>query len=310
MSVAEASLEPRWQRRPSEQPLFDADPAPAPDDRAESLDETIRLYLREVAQFPLLNAAEERQLSELARAGDAAAYRQLVQANLRLVVSLARKATGYGVPLLDLIQEGNLGLMRAARLFDPLRGVRFSTYATWWIRQAIGRAVIDQARAIRLPPPLHDLDVRVRKTQARLNGQLGREATLAEVASTLRLPLRKLEALMAWTRPVASLHAPVGEDGEDALLQGLLPDPDASDPGESVLERALREEIDALLRTLLPRERRVISARFGLDGRGPQTLEWVGRRLGVTRQRVQQIQEEAMEKLRRSSRCSGLREFA
>jgi len=308
MSVAEASLEP--QRPSSAEPLFDVEPESDLDGCAEGLDETISLYLREVARVPLLTAAEERRLSGLARAGDPVAYRQLVQSNLRLAVSLARKATGYGVPLLDLIQEGNVGLMRAARLFDPGRGVRFSTYATWWIRQAIGRAVIDQARAIRLPPPLHDLDVRVRRTQARLNGELGREATLAEVASTLQVPLRKLETLLIWTRPVGSLQAPMGEDGEDALLQGLLTDPDAPDPGESVLERALREEIDALLCALTPRERRVIAARFGLNGQAPQTLERIGRSLGVTRQRVQQIEEEAMEKLRRSSRCAALREFA
>ncbi len=307
MSVAEATLELRWNRRA----IGDAMASPARAGGALGpypADEAIRFYLREVSCFPLLDAAEERRLARLSRAGSASGYRQLVQANLRLVVNLARKATGYGVPLLDLIQEGNLGLMHAARLFDPERGVRFSTYATWWIRQAIGRAVIDQSRVVRLPPPLHDLDIRVRRTQARLNGELGREATLAEVAATLRLPVRKLEDLMAWTRPICSLETPIG-DGEDAILQGLVPDPDAVDPGESIVGLALRAEIGALLATLSTRERQVIAARVGLDGKAPRTLEAIGHRLGVTRQRVQQIEREAMAKLRQSSDCARLRDF-
>jgi RNA polymerase primary sigma factor len=267
------------------------------------------LYLREVAQFPLLDGAEERRLAREIQVGRSGALVELVQANLRLVVSLARKATGYGVPLLDLVQEGNVGLMRAAQLFDPGRGVRFSTYATWWVRQAIGRAVIDQSRTIRLPPPLHDLDVRVRKTQARLSGELGREATLAEVSAALEVPLRKLESLVIWTRAPSSLQAPIGEDGEDALLQGLLPDPAAVDPLERVMARALRAEIDQLLQSLSARERGVMLARFGLDGRAPRTLAEVGRRLGVTRQRVQQIEDEAMVKLRDPARCARLRDF-
>ncbi len=308
MSVAEASLELRWQRRTVGGEVDS--PAVRSPSRAEAVDEALHLYLREIGRFPLLAAEQERALARRAHRGDASAYTQLIQSNLRLVVNLAGKSTGYGVPVLDLIQEGNIGLMHAARLFDPERGVRFSTYATWWIRQAIGRAVIDQSRAVRLPPPLHDLDVRVRRTQARLNGELGREATLAEIAASLRQPLSKLQNLIAWTRPMCSLQARLSEDRDEGTLEDLVPDPDAVDPGEGILDYALRAEIDGLLRTLTGRERRVIAARFGLDGGVPRTLETIGRRLGVTRQRVQQIEGEAMAKLRHSEGCARLREFA
>jgi RNA polymerase primary sigma factor len=272
--------------------------------------ESLTVYLREIAAFPLLSAAQERSLALQLVAGSREAYHQLIRANLRLVVALARRATGYGVPLADLIQEGNVGLMRAAARFDPGRNVRFSTYATWWIRQAIGRALVDQSRSIRIPAQLHDAYVRIRKATAALPAQLGREARLADVAQAVGLSEDRVRDIIAWTQTPYSLEMAVGDDPDGASLHTTLEDPQVTDPFEPLQQAVVREELFRALESLSQRERAVIRRRFGLDGAPPETLEQIGRRHGLTRQRVQQIVAEILRKLRQPLAGAGLQEFA
>jgi len=272
--------------------------------------ESLQLYLREIAAFPLLSAAEERALALELVAGSLEAYHKLVRANLRLVVALARRATGYGVPLPDLIQEGNVGLMRAAARFDPGRNVRFSTYATWWIRQAIGRALVDQSRTIRIPAQLHDAYVRIRKAFAALPAQLGREARLADVAQALGLSEDRVRAIIGWAQTPFSLEMTPGDEPDGPSLHATLEDPQMVDPFEPIQRAAVRQELSRALEALSERERAVILRRFGLDGGPPETLEQIGRRLGLTRQRVQQIVADILRKLRPPLAGVGLQEFA
>ena len=282
----------------------------APRDLTEAGPESLSLYLREIAAFPLLTAVEERALALELVAGSLEAYHKLVRANLRLVIALARRATGYGVPLADLIQEGNVGLMRAAARFDPSRNVRFSTYATWWIRQAIGRALVDQSRTIRIPAQLHDTYVRIRKAFAALPAQLGREARTADVAQSLGLTEDRVRDIIGWAQAPFSLEMPAGDDLDGPSLHSRLEDPQMPDPSEPMQRAAVRQELFRALEALSDRERAVILRRFGLDGGPPETLEQIGRRLGLTRQRVQQIVADILRKLRSPLAGVGLQEFA
>ncbi len=272
--------------------------------------ESLQLYLREIAACPLLTAIEERALALELVAGSLDAYHKLVRANLRLVVALARRATGYGVPLADLIQEGNVGLMRAAARFDPDRNVRFSTYATWWIRQGIGRALVDQSRTIRIPAQLHDAYVRIRKAFASLPAHLGREAHVADVAQAVGLTEDRVRDIIAWAQVPYSLEMTPGDDPEGPTLHATVEDPQMPDPFEPLQRAAVREELFRALEILSERERTVIWRRFGLGGGPPETLEQIGRRLGLTRQRVQQIVAEILGKLRQPLAGAGLQELA
>jgi RNA polymerase sigma factor (sigma-70 family) len=290
-------------------------------------------YLREIGRYPLLNAAQEvelakrieggvkstkrmskdgsvpaakkRELQRSIRDGEMAKH-DMVQANLRLVVSIARRYRATGIPLLDLVQEGNIGLMRAVDKFDWRKGFKFSTYATWWIRQAIQRGIADRGRAIRLPVHVHELLVRVRRARAELEAQYGREATDEEVARAARLPVARVRELRGLAANLLSLETPVGEAGE-ATLGEFVPDEAAAGQFDEVLSGIGREELEKVLSTLTEREQKILALRFGLTGEEPLTLEEVGRRFGLTRERIRQLEAKALAKLRHPSRSAALR---
>ena len=260
-----------------------------------ALDDPVKAYLKEIGQVPLLSAEEEQTLARAARAGDADARRRLSEANLRLVVSVAKRYAGRGLPFLDLIQEGNLGLMKAAEKFEPDRGFKFSTYATWWIRQSITRAIADQGRTIRIPVHLVEHINRVRKPAGELLRKNGREPTAEEIAVRLEM------------EPV-SLETPVGEE-EDAHLEDFIQDEEAGIPVDEAGRQLLRRELMSVLKSLTPREERVITLRFGLDDGRPRTLEELGKEFNVTRERIRQIEAKALRKLRHPSRAKRLRDY-
>src|SRR5207302_5497152 len=263
-------------------------------------------YLREIGRHPLLTAADEVALAKRIEKSDEDATVRMVCANLRLVVSIARRYRSTGIPLLDLIQEGNLGLLRAVEKFDWRKGFKFSTYATWWIRQAIQRGIADRGRAIRLPVHVHELLVRVRRARSELGAQLGREATDEEVARAARLPLARVRGLRGLAANLLSLETPVGEAGE-ATLGEFVPDEAANVQFEDVLSGIGREELEKVLETLTERERTILALRFGLTGEAPLTLEEVGKRFGLTRERIRQLEAKALAKLRHPSRSAALR---
>jgi RNA polymerase primary sigma factor len=272
------------------------------------LDDSVRLYLREIRTARLLTAAEEVELARRIEAGDQRAVDRMIRSNLRLVVSIAKKYTGRGLSLLDLIQEGNVGLMRAVERYDWRKGFRFSTYATWWIRQAITRAIADQARTIRLPVHVHDLLTRYIGVSRRLLQELGRPPEVAEVAEAMGIPAERLaELLRAAERPV-SLETPVG-DGEEDTLADLIGDYSAS-PEEAAEGRLLRAQVNEALQALTPRERRLLELRYGLDGGPYRTLEEIGHEFGVSRERVRQMEAELLRRLRQQeSVFSRLRDY-
>ena len=273
-----------------------------------ALDDPVKAYLKEIGQVPLLSAEEEQTLARAARAGDADARRRLSEANLRLVVSVAKRYAGRGLPFLDLIQEGNLGLMKAAEKFEPDRGFKFSTYATWWIRQSITRAIADQGRTIRIPVHLVEHINRVRKTAGELLRKNGREPTAEEIAVRLDMePYRVRELLQLAQEPV-SLETPVGEE-EDAHLEDFIQDEEAGIPVDEAGRQLLRRELMSVLKSLTPREERVITLRFGLDDGRPRTLEELGKEFNVTRERIRQIEAKALRKLRHPSRAKRLRDY-
>lgn len=274
----------------------------------EELNDPVRLYLHEIRGTRLLTAVQEVELARRIEAGDQRAVERMIRSNLRLVVSVAKKYMGRGLSLLDLIQEGNVGLMRAVERYDWRKGFRFSTYATWWIRQAITRSIADHARTIRLPVHVHDLLTRYIGVSRRLLQELGRPPELAEVASAVGVSAERLaELLRAAERPV-SLETPVGGDDEDTLAD-LIGDHDAS-PEEAAHGRLLRAQVADALQELTPRERRLLELRYGLDGGHYRTLEEIGREFGVSRERVRQMEAELLRRLRhQDSRFSRLRDF-
>ena len=273
-----------------------------------ALDDPVKAYLKEIGQVPLLSAEEEQTLARAARAGDADARRRLSEANLRLVVSVAKRYAGRGLPFLDLIQEGNLGLMKAAEKFEPDRGFKFSTYATWWIRQSITRAIADQGRIIRIPVHLVEHINRVRKTAGELLRKNGREPTAEEIAVRLEMEPDRVRELLQLAQEPVSLETPVGEE-EDAHLEDFIQDEEAGIPVDEAGRQLLRRELMSVLKSLTPREERVITLRFGLDDGRPRTLEELGKEFNVTRERIRQIEAKALRKLRHPSRAKWLRDY-
>ena len=268
----------------------------------------IREYLKEIGSIPLLSAEEETELAKRKAQGDTAAAKQLVEANLRLVVSIAKHYTGRGMSFLDLVQEGNIGLMRAVEKFDYAKGYRLSTYATWWVKQAITRALADQSRTIRLPVHMVETVNRIRRAQRALSVTLGREPSMEELAKNLGMTARKVTELLQASGDTVSLETPVGDEDGSSLGDFVADNSNESteEKAESVL---LREEIDEMLGGLSPREREVIILRFGLETAKPMTLEEVGRRFNVTRERIRQIETAALRKLRNPSKSKKVRDF-
>ena len=273
-----------------------------------ALDDPVKTYLKEIGRVPLLTAGQEMALAKAARAGDAEARRALSEANLRLVVSVAKRYAGRGLPFLDLIQEGNLGLMKAAEKFEPERGFKFSTYATWWIRQSITRAIADQGRTIRIPVHLVESINRVKKTAGDLLHKNGRESTVEEIAAALDMEPDKVRELLQLSQEPISLETPVGEE-EDAHLEDFIQDEDAGVPVDEAGRQLLRRELLHVLKSLTPREERVITLRFGLEDGRARTLEELGKEFNVTRERVRQIEAKALRKLRHPSRAKLLRDY-
>ena len=273
-----------------------------------ALDDPVKAYLKEIGQVPLLSAEEEQTLARAARAGDADARRRLSEANLRLVVSVAKRYAGRGLPFLDLIQEGNLGLMKAAEKFEPDRGFKFSTYATWGIRQSLTRAIADQGRTIRIPVHLVEHINRGRKTAGELLRKNGREPTAEEIAVRLEMEPDRVRELLQLAQEPVSLETPVGEE-EDAHLEDFIQDEEAGIPVDEAGRQLLRRELISVLKSLTPREERVITLRFGLDDGRPRTLEELGKEFNVTRERIRQIEAKALRKLRHPSRAKRLRDY-
>jgi RNA polymerase primary sigma factor len=267
------------------------------------------IYLKEIGRIPLLTQAQEVALAKKAEKGDREARRRLVEANLRLVVSVAKKYVGRGLTLLDLIQAGNLGLMRAIEHFDWRRGFKVSTYATWWIRQAVTRALADQARTIRLPVHIKEAVGKMLNVTQQLLQRTGREPTDEEIAKEMRLPTARVQELKQITQEPVSLELPIGEGGNGGFLGDLIPDKSIKTPAETVSIERLREQLDAVLSSLNSREREILMLRFGLVDGKRQTLEEVGRKMGVTRERIRQIEARALEKLRHSEWKKKLEDF-
>ena len=272
------------------------------------IDDPVRMYLKEIGRVPLLSADEERVLAEKMAQGDEDAKNKLVEANLRLVVSIAKRYVGKGMFFLDLIQEGNIGLMKAVEKFDHEKGFKFSTYATWWIRQAITRAIADQARTIRIPVHMVETIHKVSRISRQMLQELGREATAEEIGEKMGISADKVREIMKIAQDPVSLETPIGEE-EDSHLGDFIPDDDAPQPSEIASATILREVIERELHTLTPREEHVIKLRFGLyDGRS-RTLEEVGKEFDITRERIRQIEAKALRKLRHPSRARHLKGF-
>ena len=279
------------------------------DDLGEGrLDDPVRMYLKEIGKIKLLTPEEEMETAKRMAEGDEEARKRMSEANLRLVVSIAKRYVGRGMQLLDLIQEGNLGLMKAVEKFDYTKGYKFSTYATWWIRQSITRAIADQARTIRIPVHMVETINRVLRTSHSMVQTLGREPTTEEVAKELHMDVSKVEEIMKIAQEPVSLETPVGEE-EDSHLGDFIQDDDASQPSEEASYTLLREQLEDVLATLTPREQQVLRMRFGLQDGKPHTLEEVGKEFDVTRERIRQIESKALRKLRHPSRSKKLKDF-
>jgi len=273
-----------------------------------SIDDPVRMYLKEIGKVPLLTAEEEIELAHRIEQGDAEAKRRLAEANLRLVVSIAKRYVGRGMLFLDLIQEGNLGLIKAVEKFDYRKGFKFSTYATWWIRQAITRAIADQARTIRIPVHMVETINKLIRVSRQLLQELGREPHPEEIAKEMNMPVEKVREIMKISQEPVSLETPIGEE-EDSHLGDFIPDDDAPAPSEAAAFTLLKEQLVDVLDTLTPREEKVLRLRFGLDDGRARTLEEVGKEFNVTRERIRQIEAKALRKLRHPSRSKKLKDY-
>ena len=273
-----------------------------------SIDDPVKVYLKEIGSFPLLSLEEEIELAEKILHNDEYAKKKLAEANLRLVVSIAKRYVGRGMLFLDLIQEGNLGLIKAVEKFDYIKGFKFSTYATWWIRQAITRAIADQARTIRIPVHMVETINKVKKVQSQLLHKNGQEPSVEDLAEELDMPQEKVREILKVAQEPISLESPIGEE-EDSHLGDFIPDSDAPIPEEAATHALLKEQLGEVLATLTPREAKVLSLRFGIEDGRPRTLEEVGKEFNVTRERIRQIEAKALRKLRHPSRNKKLKDF-
>ncbi len=282
------------------------------DDKAyldDIADDSVRLYLREIGKIPLLTAEEELALAHRVVAGEKKAKDQMAEANMRLVVSIAKRYVGRGLDLLDLIQEGNTGLLRAVEKFDPDKGFKFSTYATWWIRQAITRAIADQARTIRIPVHMVETINKLLRTQRRLTQELNREPTNEEIAKEMEIDVEKVEHIMKIKQDISSLDASVRDDEEDSVLGDFIEDEDTVTPEEAATGQLLKEHVKDMLSALTEREQKILKLRFGLEDGKSHTLEEVGQEFSVTRERIRQIEAKALAKLRKHKDSKKLHDY-
>lgn len=273
-----------------------------------NVDDPVRMYLKEIGKIPLLTAKEEKEIAKRMEEGDEFAKRELAEANLRLVVSIAKRYVGRGMSFLDLIQEGNLGLMKAVEKFDYTKGFKFSTYATWWIRQAITRAIADQARTIRIPVHMVETINKLVRVQRQLVQELGRDPQPEEIAVEMGLTVDKVREIQKIAQEPVSLETPIGEE-EDSHLGDFIPDEDVQSPQEAATFILLKEQLETVLTTLTDREKNVLTLRFGLEDGRARTLEEVGKEFDVTRERIRQIEAKALRKLRHPSRSKKLKDF-
>ena len=281
--------------------------APAAE-QSMAIDDPVKVYLKEIGRVPLLTSEEEVELAIRISDGDVTAKQRLSEANLRLVVSIAKRYLGRGMQILDLIQEGNLGLIKAVEKFDYTKGFKFSTYATWWIRQAITRAIADQARTIRIPVHMVETINKVKKVKSQLLHQNGHEPSPDEIAEEIDMPVDKVREIMRVAQEPVSLETPIGEE-EDSHLGDFIPDNDAPAPADAASHTMLREQLSDVLSTLTPREAKVLKLRFGLEDGRSRTLEEVGKEFNVTRERIRQIEAKALRKLRHPSRSRKLKDY-
>lgn len=275
-------------------------------------DDSVRMYLREIGKIPLLSLEKETELAKKAMEGDQKAKDKMAEANMRLVVSIAKRYSGRGLDLLDLIQEGNTGLLRAVDKFDPGKGFKFSTYATWWIRQAITRAIADQARTIRIPVHMVETINKLMRTSRRLTQELNREPTNEELAKEMDMDVEKVEYIQKIKQDITSLDAGIGrdgEEGEESTLGDFIEDEDTASPEESATVQLLKEQVRDILSTLSDRERKILEMRFGLNGTKSHTLEEVGLEFAVTRERIRQIEAKALMKLKKHKDSKKLHEY-
>jgi RNA polymerase primary sigma factor len=272
-------------------------------------DDSVRLYLREIGKIPLLSAEEELALAKRVVAGDKDAKDKMAEANMRLVVSIAKRYVGRGLDLLDLIQEGNTGLLRAVEKFDPDRGFKFSTYATWWIRQAITRAIADQARTIRIPVHMVETINKLLRTQRRLTQELNREPSNEEIAQAMEIDVDKVEHIMKIKQDISSLDANIRDDEEESVLADFIEDEDTVTPEESATTQLLKEQVKNMLGVLTEREQKIVKLRFGLEDGKQHTLEEVGQEFAVTRERIRQIEAKALAKLRKHKDARKLHDY-
>ena len=273
-----------------------------------AIDDPVKVYLKEIGRVPLLSSDEETELAKRMAEGDTKAKNRLSEANLRLVVSIAKKYVGRGMQFLDLIQEGNLGLLKAVEKFDYTKGFKFSTYATWWIRQAITRAIADQARTIRIPVHMVETISKVKKVSSQLLHETGHDPSAEEIAEKLNMPAERVREIMRITQDPVSLETPIGEE-EDSHLGDFIPDDDAPAPADAASLMLLKEQLNDVLSTLTDREAKVLKLRFGLEDGRSRTLEEVGKEFDVTRERIRQIEAKALRKLRHPSRSKKVKDF-
>ena len=295
----------------NEEELSDEDLAITAENVDAFADDSVRLYLREIGKIPLLTPEEEADLAQRIVKGDKKAKDKMVESNMRLVVSIAKRYGGRGLDFLDLIQEGNTGLLRAVEKFDPDKGFKFSTYATWWVRQAITRAIADQARTIRIPVHMVETINKVLRTTRKLTTELNREPTNEEIAKELDMEPEKIDYVMRIKQDIASLDASVGREGddEDSVLGDFVEDEERDSPEDSAANQILKEQLAEIISTLTEREQKIIRLRFGIGGGRPHTLEEVGNEFAVTRERIRQIEAKALSKLRKNKDTKKLHEY-
>jgi RNA polymerase primary sigma factor len=310
VSIPDDIIEPQPDELEEDEEWSEEDAAAAPSSYLDDIsDDSVRLYLREIGKIPLLNPAEELELAQKVKSGDKKAKDKMAEANMRLVVSIAKRYSGRGLDFLDLIQEGNTGLLRAVEKFDPDKGFKFSTYATWWIRQAITRAIADQARTIRIPVHMVETINKLLRTQRRMTQELNREPTIEELAAEMEMEPEKIEYVMKIKQDITSLDANVRDDDDDSVLGDFIEDEDAQSPEEAATTQLLKEQVKDMLSVLTEREQKILKMRFGLEDGKSHTLEEVGQEFSVTRERIRQIEAKALSKLRKHKDAKKLYEY-